>query len=459
MLAVITLRTKSRDPVPDRKWEHLPKVTVQLPVYNEECVIERLLDAVGNLDYPKECLQIQVLDDSTDDTTEIARRKAEELRAKGVDVELLHRTNRKGYKAGALAEGMATAKGTFIAIFDADFVPPFDFLSRTVHYFTEPGVGMVQMRWGHDNPKDSLLTRLQAMLIDGHFVVDQVARFVSGRFFNFNGSAGMWRREAIESAGGWHSDTLSEDLDLSYRAQMKGWRFIFLSEGEVVQELPRDMHAFKSQQFRWAKGSLEVARKLLREVWSASLPFKLKLEATFHLTNNLGYAVVVFLSITTLPAMCIRLSYDWKRSLILDLPLFIIGLGSVALYFVVVQRKLYKDWIVRLRFLPFFMGAIAGLSLVHLKAMWEVILSKRTPFIRTPKQGKNSIKGVLSRGIAIPRDPMVIGEFLMGCYILATMVYAFAEGLYGALPFLLLMVMGFFYVAFQSMLCPASAKK
>ncbi len=452
LLAVMTLFAGSADPRPKGQWDALPSVTVQLPVYNEESVIERLLVAVGNLDYPRHLFQIQVLDDSTDGTTELASGKIEELRLKGIDVELLRRKDRKGYKAGALAEGLKTAKGEYVAIFDADFLPPSDFLLRMIHYFTDPAIGMVQMRWGHDNAGDSLLTRLQSMLIDGHFVVDQVARYSTGRFFNFNGSAGIWRRKAIDDSGGWHADTLSEDLDLSYRAQMKGWRFIFLSEKEVAQELPRTMLDFKSQQFRWAKGSLEVARKLLWTIWKARLPLKLKIEATFHLTNNLGYALVVFLSLATLPAICMHLSYDWRRSLMLDLPLFVIGLGSVALYFVVVQKRLYRDWIFRIGYLPFFMGAIAGLSFVHLKAIWEVIWKKKTPFIRTPKHGKN-----FPGGSGIPRfsrrfrDPMVIGELLMGCYITVTIVYAFKEHLFGAVPFMTIMGVGFFYVAFHSL--------
>jgi len=450
ILAVITLFVGSSDPRPLRQWDRLPRVTVQLPVYNEELVIERLLNAVGNLDYPRQLFQIQILDDSTDGTTEIARKVMDTLRSRDLDVELIRRQDRRGYKAGALAEGLKTAKGEYVAIFDADFLPPSDFLLRMIHHFTDPAVGMVQMRWGHDNAGDSFLTRLQSMLIDGHFVVDQVARYSTGRFFNFNGSAGIWRRDTIDSAGGWHSDTLSEDLDLSYRAQMKGWRFVFLSEKEVVQELPRTMIDFKSQQFRWAKGSLEVARKLLRTIWKAPLPLKLKVEATFHLTNNLGYALIVFLSLATLPAICMRLNYDWRRSLMLDLPLFLIGLGSVALYFIVVQKKLYPNWLSRIGYLPFFMGAIAGLSFVHLKAIWEVVRKKKTPFIRTPKYGKNFSEINLHKPAHALRDPMVLGELLMGCYITLTIVYAFKEHLFGAVPFMIIMGSGFFYVAFHS---------
>ena len=274
------LKNRKRPPVPARYFEKLPKVTVQLPIFNEVYVAERLLRSVSELDYPQELLQIQVLDDSTDETREITAACAEELRQRGFNVERIHRTDRTGFKAGALAVGLAAAEGEFLCILDADFVPEKDLLKRTVHFFTDPKVGMIQTRWGHLNRGYSLLTRMQAIFLDGHLLLEQIARSRSGRFFNFNGTAGLWRRSCIEQSGGWQYDTLCEDLDLSYRAQLAGWKFIYLSDVVTPAELPVDMNGFKSQQHRWTKGSVQTCKKLLPSIWRSRLPFPIKLEAT-----------------------------------------------------------------------------------------------------------------------------------------------------------------------------------
>src|SRR5213592_3811042 len=316
------LKNRKRAPVPAARFEQLPVVTVQLPIFNEIYVAERLLRSVSELNYPRDRLQIQVLDDSTDDTREITANCAAELRQRGFDVELIHRLERTGFKAGALERGLATARGEFVCILDADFVPPPYLLRKTVDFFTDPKVGMIQTRWGHLNRGYSLLTRVQAMFLDGHLVLEQTARSRSGRFFNFNGTAGLWRKSCIEEAGGWQHDTLCEDLDLSYRAQLVGWKFIFLPDVVTPAELPVDMNGFKSQQHRWTKGSIQTGRKLLPAIWRSSYPWKVKLEAFFQLTNNLSYVFVVILALLIVPAILIRERIGWRRMAILDFPLF-----------------------------------------------------------------------------------------------------------------------------------------
>src|SRR6267142_5029075 len=283
VMAYLYYKYKGNLPAPRRKFERLPRVTIQLPVFNEMYVVERLIDAVARIDYPRDLLEIQVLDDSTDETQGIARSRVAWLKEQGVDITYVHRENRQGFKAGALQEGLARARGELVAVFDADFVPARDFLRRSVHFFTDDRIGMVQVRWEHLNREYSHLTQAQAIFLDGHFVIEHTARNRSGRFFNFNGTAGVWRRATIESAGGWQHDTLTEDLDLSYRAQLAGWRFVFDAEVIAPAELPADIEALKSQQRRWAKGSIQTARKLLPELLAAPLPLRVKLEGLLHL--------------------------------------------------------------------------------------------------------------------------------------------------------------------------------
>ena len=301
VIIYLFLKNRKRAAVPAGHFEQLPKVTVQLPIFNEIYVVERLLKSVSELDYPRELLQIQVLDDSTDNTREVTASCVEELRGRGFDVELIQRVDRVGFKAGALATGLNSAH-EFVCILDADFVPPPDLLRRTIHFFTDPKVGMIQTRWGHLNRCYSLLTRVQAMFLDGHLLLEQTARSRSGRFFNFNGTAGLWRRSCIEEAGGWQHDTLTEDLDLSYRAQLVGWKFIFLPDVVTPAELPVDMNGFKSQQHRWTKGSIQTCKKILPTIWRSKLPLLIKLEATGHLMSNFAYLLLACLCVLLHPS-------------------------------------------------------------------------------------------------------------------------------------------------------------
>ncbi|MGB6947280.1 MAG: glycosyltransferase family 2 protein, partial [Bryobacteraceae bacterium] len=293
-------------PDPAERWTTLPRVTIQLPLYNERYVVERLIEETSQMDYPRELLQIQVLDDSTDDTHAFTEALVREYQAAGVPIEYLHRDNRAGYKAGALQEGMKTATGELIAIFDADFIPPRDFLMRTVHHFTDPGVGVVQTRWSYLNRHFNLLTEVEAMLLDGHFVIEHGARFGGGLFFNFNGTAGVLRAKMIEDAGGWQHDTLTEDSDLSYRAQLKGWRFVYVPSVDCPSELPVDTYGFQVQQSRWAKGLTQVAIKLLPGILRSKEPWRVKLEAFCHLTPNISYPLMLIMSALMLPVMIVR---------------------------------------------------------------------------------------------------------------------------------------------------------
>ena len=315
-------------PLPDAE---LPPVTVQLPIFNEMYVADRLIDAVCEMDYPRELLEIQVLDDSTDETTEIAELAVRRHAARGFNIRYLHRVDRLGFKAGALEAGLNEASGLFIAIFDADFIPPADFLRQTLpHFATDPKIGMVQARWGHINQDYSLLTKIQSILLDAHFVLEHGGRNRAGAFFNFNGTAGIWRREAIASAGGWQHDTLTEDLDLSYRAQLAGWRFVFLPDVVSPAEVPVEMNSFKSQQHRWAKGSIQTCIKLLPRILRSDQPVSVKAEAFFHLSANFNYLLMSLLSILMFPAMWVRYSMGWTEMLLIDVPLFFAATASVG---------------------------------------------------------------------------------------------------------------------------------
>src|SRR5208337_132166 len=321
---------KNRTTEPPVYFEQLPRLTVQLPIFNEQYVVERLLESICKLKYPREQLDIQVLDDSTDETVEVARNLVERYAALGNPISYHHRTNRHGYKAGALAEGLKSAKGEFVAIFDADFIPPEDFLLRTVHHFTDPKIGMVQTRWTHINRNYSFLTQVEAILLDGHFVLEHSGRARSGVFFNFNGTAGLWRRVAIDEAGGWQHDTLTEDTDLSYRAQLKGWKFVYAPDIVCPSELPVEMNSFKTQQARWAKGLIQVAKKILPRVWRSRESLTIKMEATLHLTANIAYPLMIVFSVILLPAMIVRFYQGWFQMLYLDLPLFMASTCSVT---------------------------------------------------------------------------------------------------------------------------------
>ncbi len=453
-LVYLYMKHRDEHPVPAGQFDALPPVTIQLPLYNEMYVVDRLIDAVCDIDYPRELLEIQVLDDSTDETREIAELAVRRYAAQGIDITYIHRTDRAGYKAGALDEAMRVAKGRFIAIFDADFIPQPDFLTRTIHYFTDPRIGMVQTRWGHVNEDYSLLTKIQAILLDAHFVLEHGSRNRSGCFFNFNGTAGVWRREAITDGGGWQHDTLTEDLDLSYRTQLCGWQFIFLSDHVAPAELPVEMNAFKSQQHRWAKGSIQTFLKLMPHILRSNQPTKIKAEAFFHLSANFNYPLMCVLSVLMAPSMVIRYNMGWYEMLLIDVPLFFAATASVANFYMVCQRELYpQTWTERLRYLPILMSIGIGLAVNNTKAVFEALFHKPSEFTRTPKYhiengGDEWIGKKYRQSVAI--QPLI--ELALGLYFSATLFYALANGIYGTVPFLMLFQIGFLYTGMLSLL-------
>jgi cellulose synthase/poly-beta-1,6-N-acetylglucosamine synthase-like glycosyltransferase len=372
-----------QQPPPPAEW---PSVTVQLPIYNERYVVERLVESIAQFDYPRDRLEVQVLDDSTDETREIARNVVERYQALGFPITYHHRSNRDGYKAGALDEGMRSARGEYIAIFDADFQPPGDWLKRVVPFFADPQVGMVQTRWSYINRDYSALTEVEGILLDGHFIIEHGGRSRRGVFFNFNGTAGMWRRRAIEEAGGWEHDTLTEDTDLSYRAQMKGWRFVYVPEIECPSELPVEMNAFKAQQARWAKGLIQVAKKILPRLLRSNQPFVVKAEAVFHLTANISYPLMILLSTLLLPAMIVRFYQGWFQMLVIDLPLFLASTFSISTFYLTAQRELHpRTWTRTFLYLPFVMACGIGLAVRNSIAVLEALRGKQSEFVRTPK--------------------------------------------------------------------------
>lgn len=452
-MAYLYYRHKFKLPTPNGVLTRLPKVTIQLPVFNEMYVVERLVDSVCRIDYPRELLEIQLLDDSTDETCAIARACVERNRQKGHNVVYIHRENRQGYKAGALEHGLKSATGEFVAVFDADFVPSPDFLRRTVPFFADSQVGMVQVRWGHLNREFSILTQAQSIFLDGHFIIEHTARNRSGCFFNFNGTAGIWRRNTIQDAGGWQHDTLTEDLDLSYRAQMKGWQFIFLPEVVSPAEVPVDMNAFKSQQHRWAKGSIQTAKKLLPLILKSDLPFAVKREAFFHLTNNMAYLLMVVLSVLMPLSMVVRFQHGLYGTLFLDLPFFITATASVCVFYLATQREQGQKGWGRVKYLPFLMSLGIGMAINNAKAVLEALLNQQSAFARTPKtgsEGKAQVKVKTSYRGSKTLMPLV--EVLFALYFTGALWFAVDAEIYTSIPFLLLFQLGFLYVGLSSLL-------
>jgi cellulose synthase/poly-beta-1,6-N-acetylglucosamine synthase-like glycosyltransferase len=450
-IVYLYMKHKHEKPQPLAIFDPLPRVTVQLPIYNEMYVADRLIDAVCKLDYPRELLEIQVLDDSTDETRAVAENTVRRYADAGFDIVYLHRTDRTGYKAGALEAGLHVAKGEFIAIFDADFIPTTDFLMKSVHYFSDPKVAVVQARWGHLNSDYSLLTKIQSILLDGHFILEHGGRNRAGLFFNFNGTAGMWRRTAITDAGGWQHDTLTEDLDLSYRAQLNGWKFIFLADLVAPAELPVEMNAFKSQQHRWAKGSIQTCRKLLPRILQSDLPMGVKVEAFFHLTANFNYPLMCVLSVLMAPSMIIRYNMGWYEMLLIDVPLFFAATASVANFYMVCQREIYPDWRTRIKYMPFMMSIGIGLTINNTKAVIEAMFNKQSEFARTPKYRIDGNGGEwLTKKYHQTLTAQPIIELALGVYFTVTVFYALANGIYGTLPFLVLFQVGFLYTGLLS---------
>jgi cellulose synthase/poly-beta-1,6-N-acetylglucosamine synthase-like glycosyltransferase len=420
----------------------LPVVTVQLPLFNERTVAARLIRAAGELDWPADRLEIQVLDDSTDDTRAIVDAETAALRERGIDAVVLRRRERSGYKAGALEHGLACARGDLLCVFDADFVPGPDVLRRLVPAFADPGVGMVQARWGHLNRDESALTRAQSTLLDGHFVIEHKVRSDAGWFFNFNGTAGMWRRAAIEDAGGWEHDTLTEDLDLSYRAQLAGWRFVYLPDVVAPAEVPPGIAAFKSQQHRWAKGSVQVARKLMVRILRADLPLRVKLEAVAHLTGNTGYPLVLGLAVLLPLAVAAQDGMPaWYH-----LALFFLCTFSVVLFYDTSQRAIGRSGRARLRDVPAAMSLGIGMCVSQTRAVLEGLRRDPGTFVRTPKRGESG--GAPQYSARLRGLPGL--EVLLALWFAWGIAAALSLGLWGALPFLLLFFSGFAWVGVLS---------
>ncbi len=446
---------KNRDKRPERAAaaDKLPVVTVQLPLYNELYVVERLIDAVCRLEYPKELLEIQVLDDSTDETVELTAEIVRRKQAEGFDISQIRRSDRVGFKAGALRHGLTTAKGEYIAIFDADFVPTSDFLTETLSYFIHDRIGMVQSRWEHLNTEYSLLTRAQAIALDGHFVIEQQVRNKAGFFINFNGTAGIWRRSCIEDAGNWQDDTLTEDLDLSYRAQLKGWKFVFLNDFTSPAELPSEINALKSQQFRWTKGAIETSRKILPMVWRAKLPLKVKLQSTIHLTNNLVFPFILLTGLLNVPLIFIKQT-GTHDTFFAFMSIFVLAFISSFLMYFYSQKDVHEDWKKRIFLFPLFMAGSMGFAVNNTRAVLEGLLRRKSPFVRTPKyrieSGVDSWKRKKYSAAKKVFTPAVLLELLLACYCLVGVSASIYFLEIAALPFQLLFCLGFGMVGFLS---------
>jgi GT2 family glycosyltransferase len=437
---------------PDR----LPHVTIQLPLYNEATVVGRLLAATARMNYPRSKLEIQVLDDSTDESRQLARGKVEALRKNPpklpddaradwsgpLDIVYIHRVDRTGYKAGALDAGLAIAKGELVAIFDADFIPGADFLRALVPHFTgDPKVGMVQARWGHTNRDLSLLTRVQALMLDGHHLVENRARAAAGWLFNFSGTGGMWRKEAITTSGGWQHDTLTEDLDLSYRAQLAGWKFAYRDDVVTPAELPEDVSAFRAQQFRWAKGTVQTARKLMGRVLRSDLTLAQRAEAFFHMTPHFAYPLMVVLSVLLLPALILMPATNTTTMLIVDLPLCIGTTGSLAAFYAMAEAAQGRRRTDALRTLPALLALGAGLAPHLSKAVLSGLRSMAGEFVRTPKHGEAHSHRYRARA------DLPTTEVLLCVLSLGSVVAALETGHWFAAPFAMLFTFGYGYVA------------
>jgi len=465
LIVFLYYKNRRKAPKAAGRFDEWPVVTIQLPMYNERHVARRIIEGTCRIDYPREKLQIQVLDDSTDETCEIARAAVAELAGQGFDISYIHRDDRSGYKAGALANGLKTAKGEFITIFDADFIPHPQILKRSIHFFADPKVCVVQTRWEHLNRDESLLTRSQAIFLDGHFAVEHVARNRSERFMSFNGTAGTWRRAAIDDAGGWHHDTLTEDLDLSYRAQLKGWRFIFLPDLTAPAELPPEMNAFKAQQFRWTKGGAQTALKMLPKVFLSKAPLKVKVEAFFHLTCFTLHLYMLLLVLMLFPAIYLKsVPLDigtWSRGLF-DMTVFTLATLSASVFYVASQVQLFGDWRTAVKYLPVLMAIGVGLCVSNTKAILEAFFGKPSEFVRTPKygQGKARAEALARRKRKKRRFKLVpYVEFLFGVYMLASAigsVYRWRAAL--TTPFLVMFAFGFFYISIMSFLAERAGK-
>jgi cellulose synthase/poly-beta-1,6-N-acetylglucosamine synthase-like glycosyltransferase len=434
-------------------------VTIQLPMYNEMYVVERLIDSVCELDWPKDKLEIQILDDSTDETTQIVAKKVEEKKAQGFDIVHIRRNNREGFKAGALKYGLQFAKGEFVAIFDADFVPRPDFLKQTMKYFSDDKVGLVQTRWEHMNYDYSLLTKVQSFSLDGHFVIEQHVRSKAGFLMNFNGTGGVWRKECIIDAGNWEADTLTEDLDLSYRAQLKGWKFVYLRDVTTPAELPAEMNALKAQQFRWTKGTVEVSKKLLPMVWKSHLPLKTKIVSTYHLIGSYAFPFILLSTILNVPLVFIKNS-GYHEDFFNAMSIFILGFLSTFFLYFFAQKDVHEDWQNKIILYPLFMAGSMGFALNNSRAVFEALLDRKSEFVRTPKfkiEGKKD-KWVDKKYKAKINFSVYI-ELLMAIYTFVGLVAAIYFMELAAIPFHLLSFLGYTFVSVGSLKHALANKK
>ncbi|MFM7773684.1 MAG: glycosyltransferase [Candidatus Kapaibacterium sp.] len=449
-------KTKTFRHPPAHQPEELPLVTIQLPLYNELYVVDRLIESVCAMDYPKDRMEIQVLDDSTDETVHATKALVEEYRNRGFDISYVHRVDREGYKAGALKHGLTISRGEFVAIFDADFVPKKDFLRSTITHFTHPKIGMVQTRWEHLNEEYSFLTRAQALALDGHFVIEQQVRNKAGFFINFNGTAGVWRKACILDAGNWQPDTLAEDLDLSFRAQLRGWKFVFLNDVTSPAELPADINSLKTQQFRWTKGAVEAAMKLLPSVWKSSMPLRVKLEGTVHLTSNIVFPFILVVAMLNIPMVLIKNLSEGREyeNLFTLMSIFVLASISTFLFYLHAQRAIHLDWRRRLLLFPVFLAGSMGLAVNNSKAVLEALFGKKTEFKRTPKyrivdnsDEWKTKKNDLTKKIGIE----VIIELALAAYFFIGICTSIYYKEIAAIPFQLMFLTGFATVGIMSL--------
>jgi cellulose synthase/poly-beta-1,6-N-acetylglucosamine synthase-like glycosyltransferase len=446
-------KNRNKRPASAPELTEYPKVTIQLPVYNEIYVIGRLIESVCKFDYPRDKMEIQILDDSTDETSDVIAERVQQFRSEGFHLEHIRRTNREGYKAGALKEGLQTATGEFVAIFDADFMPKKDFLRKTLPYFfVDEKIGMVQTRWEHANSDYSMLTRVQAMALDGHFVIEQNVRNKAGFFINFNGTGGIWRKSCIEDAGNWEADTLTEDLDLSYRAQLRGWKFKFLINFTSPAELPSEINALKSQQFRWTKGAIETARKTLPRVWKSDLPLEKKIHSTFHLSNNIVFPFIVLAGILNVPLIFIKHQGGYEMYFNI-MSVFVFAFIGSFLFYLYSQKDVYHDWQKRMMLFPLFMAGSMGLAINNSRAVFEGLLKKRSEFVRTPKYHILDKKDMWfgKKYTKTKFDYLILLEAAMAIYCL----FGVGASIYfleiSAVPFQLLFSLGFGLVSTMSL--------
>ncbi len=454
-LLLLYYRRKRNSALKESNLDKFPPVTIQLPIYNEMYVAERLINAVCAIDYPKDLLEIQVLDDSTDETIKIIDEIVRKKKANGCDIKVIRRKNRSGYKAGALKNGLITAKGDFIAIFDADFIPSPDFLITTLKYFSSSKIGMVQTRWTHVNENFSLLTMLQALALNGHFVIEQTVRNRKGFFINFNGTGGIWRKECIIDAGNWHEDTVAEDVDLSYRAQLNGWEFIYLNNYTTQAELPVEMNALKTQQYRWTKGTVQAARKLLPALWKSNQPFEKKIQGTFHLTSSFVYPLILLLGIFTLPMVVLK-SLHIFNNYFNFLSFFIVSLFASFLFYLYAQKEIYSNWKFKILLFPLFLLGSMGFAINNTKAVIEGLFSNDNEFIRTPKFNiKNKSDSFFDKKylLDMKKSSVIFIELFLSFYSFAAIIIAINLKEYSALPFAMMYFLGFtiiFYLSFKS---------